>query len=91
MYLVMLVCNGGLTVFAPLRGKAGTGGRLDGLSLIKLVLMETAMYWGRSVPTERSKRITHTHTHTGFSYFLGTFQRHNDFYTVQTVYSIPKT
>lgn len=51
--LVLLVCNGGLTVFAPLRGNAGSGRRPDGLSLIKPVLMEAAMYWGRSVPTER--------------------------------------
>jgi len=31
---------------------------------------------------------THTHTHT-FLCFIGTIYKHNDFFTVQTVYSIP--
>lgn len=43
VYLVLLVCNGGLTVCAPLRGNAGSGRCPDGLSLIKPVLMEAAV------------------------------------------------
>jgi len=31
---------------------------------------------------------THTHTHT-HTHTLGTLHRHNDFYTVKTVYSLP--
>lgn len=37
---------------------------------------------------------SHTHTHIGFTCYVwehSTFYRHNDFYTVQTVYSIPYT
>lgn len=60
--LALLVRNAELTVRAPLRGNASTGRRPDGLSLIKPVLMEAAVYWGRSVPTERWL-WTYAHTH----------------------------
>lgn len=32
---------------------------------------------------------THIHTIVGFLWFIGTFQKHNDFYSVNTVYYVP--
>jgi len=35
------------------------------------------------------KVVCKVHTNVVFACFMGTFHTHNDFYTVQTVYSIP--
>ncbi len=33
--------------------------------------------------------VANTHTHTGIPKIMGTFHRHNGFYTVPTIFSIP--
>jgi len=44
----------------------------------------------RETEGNSSSSVTHTHAHTQvwFTIFVGTLHRRNDFYSVQTVYSI---